>query len=92
MFFKPQHVHFVGIGGIGMSGLAEVLLDLGYRGERLGPEAVARDGAAGRSRRDRFSKATRRRTSARRQGRGGQLGGARRQSGGRGSAPAGDSR
>lgn len=30
MFFKPQPVHFVGIGGIGMSGLAEVLLDLGY--------------------------------------------------------------
>ena len=31
MFFKPQHVHFIGIGGIGMSGLAEVLLNLGYR-------------------------------------------------------------
>jgi UDP-N-acetylmuramate--alanine ligase len=31
MFFKPQPVHFVGIGGIGMSGLAEVLLELGYR-------------------------------------------------------------
>jgi UDP-N-acetylmuramate--alanine ligase len=31
MFFKPQHVHFVGIGGIGMSGLAEVLLTLGYQ-------------------------------------------------------------
>src|SRR5580704_10543899 len=31
MFFKPKHVHFVGIGGIGMSGLAEVLLELGYR-------------------------------------------------------------
>jgi UDP-N-acetylmuramate--alanine ligase len=30
MFFKPQHVHFVGIGGIGMSGIAEVLLSLGY--------------------------------------------------------------
>ena len=30
MFFKPQHVHFVGIGGIGMSGIAEVLLTLGY--------------------------------------------------------------
>jgi len=30
MFFKPQPVHFVGIGGIGMSDLAEVLLDLGY--------------------------------------------------------------
>src|ERR1051325_5623184 len=31
MFFKPQPVHFVGIGGIGMSGLAEGLLELGYR-------------------------------------------------------------
>jgi UDP-N-acetylmuramate--alanine ligase len=31
MFFKPQPVHFVGIGGIGMSGLAEVLIELGYR-------------------------------------------------------------
>ncbi len=30
MFFKPQPVHFAGIGGIGMSGLAEVLLELGY--------------------------------------------------------------
>jgi UDP-N-acetylmuramate--alanine ligase len=30
MFFKPQPVHFTGIGGIGMSGLAEVLLGLGY--------------------------------------------------------------
>lgn len=30
MFFKPQHVHFIGIGGIGMSGIAEVLLTLGY--------------------------------------------------------------
>ncbi len=31
MFFKPQPVHFTGIGGIGMSGLAEVLLELGYQ-------------------------------------------------------------
>ncbi len=31
MFFKPQHVHFAGIGGIGMSGIAEVLLNLGYQ-------------------------------------------------------------
>ncbi len=30
MFFKPQPIHFIGIGGIGMSSLAEVLLDLGY--------------------------------------------------------------
>jgi len=30
MFFRPQHLHFIGIGGIGMSGIAEVLLNLGY--------------------------------------------------------------
>src|SRR5689334_24457466 len=31
MFLKPQQLHFTGIGGIGMSGIAEVLLNLGYR-------------------------------------------------------------
>jgi UDP-N-acetylmuramate--alanine ligase len=31
MFAKIQCVHFVGIGGSGMSGIAEVLLTLGYR-------------------------------------------------------------
>jgi UDP-N-acetylmuramate--alanine ligase len=31
MYKKNQHIHFVGIGGIGMSGIAEVLLNLGYR-------------------------------------------------------------
>ena len=31
MFAKIQRVHFVGIGGIGMSGIAEVLLNLGYQ-------------------------------------------------------------
>ncbi len=30
MFRKIQHIHFVGIGGAGMSGIAEVLLTLGY--------------------------------------------------------------
>src|SRR5712692_10031858 len=30
MFFEAQHFHFTGIGGIGMSGIAEVLLNLGY--------------------------------------------------------------
>ena len=29
-FQKPVHVHFIGIGGISMSGLAEVLLDRGF--------------------------------------------------------------
>src|SRR5262245_32034250 len=31
MFFKAQRIHFVGIGGIGMSGIAEILLNLGYK-------------------------------------------------------------
>ncbi len=31
MFANIQRVHFVGIGGIGMSGIAEVLLNLGYK-------------------------------------------------------------
>ena len=31
MFAKLQRIHFVGIGGIGMSGIAEVLLTLGYK-------------------------------------------------------------
>ncbi len=31
MFRHFQHVHFVGIGGIGMSGIAEVLANLGFR-------------------------------------------------------------
>src|SRR5499427_307098 len=31
MFFRPQHIHFTGIGGIGMSGIAEVLVNLGYQ-------------------------------------------------------------
>lgn len=31
MYKKFQHIHFVGIGGVGMSGIAEVLLNLGYK-------------------------------------------------------------
>lgn len=42
MFAKIQRIHFVGIGGIGMSGIAEVLLTLGYRvsGSDLKPSPV----------------------------------------------------
>ncbi len=42
MFKRIKHVHFVGIGGIGMSGIAEVLLNLGYRvtGSDLRPSAI----------------------------------------------------
>src|SRR5579884_2039583 len=31
MFRKVQHIHFVGIGGVGMSGIAEILLNMGFR-------------------------------------------------------------
>ncbi len=31
MYHKTKHIHFVGIGGIGMSGIAELLVNLGYR-------------------------------------------------------------
>ncbi|MDP2262451.1 MAG: UDP-N-acetylmuramate--L-alanine ligase [Hydrogenophaga sp.] len=39
-----RHIHFVGIGGSGMSGIAEVLLNLGYRisGSDLGENAATR--------------------------------------------------
>jgi UDP-N-acetylmuramate--alanine ligase len=44
MFAKIQQIHFVGIGGIGMSGIAEVLLNLGYKvsGSDLKSSAVTR--------------------------------------------------
>src|SRR5207247_9797964 len=31
MLRKTRRIHFVGIGGIGMSGIAEVLINLGYQ-------------------------------------------------------------
>ncbi len=31
MYQRKQHIHFVGIGGIGMSGIAELLLNLGHQ-------------------------------------------------------------
>lgn len=31
MYQQTYHIHFVGIGGIGMSGIAELLLNLGYK-------------------------------------------------------------
>jgi UDP-N-acetylmuramate--alanine ligase len=44
MFKKIQHIHFVGIGGIGMSGIAELLLNLGYKvsGSDLKPGATTK--------------------------------------------------
>lgn len=44
MFRKIQHIHFVGIGGSGMSGIAEVLLTLGYHvtGSDVAPSDTTR--------------------------------------------------
>ena len=30
-FYKKGIIHFIGIGGIGMSGIAELMLNLGYK-------------------------------------------------------------
>jgi len=44
MYQKKYHIHFVGIGGIGMSGIAELLLNLGYRvsGSDISPSDITR--------------------------------------------------
>jgi UDP-N-acetylmuramate--alanine ligase len=44
MKHRIEHIHFVGIGGSGMSGIAEVLLNLGYRisGSDLAESAVTK--------------------------------------------------
>lgn len=44
MFFRKQHFYFVGIGGIGMSGIAEVLLTVGHTisGSDLKPTPITR--------------------------------------------------
>ncbi|HET7922852.1 MAG TPA: UDP-N-acetylmuramate--L-alanine ligase [Gammaproteobacteria bacterium] len=41
---RIRHIHFVGIGGVGMGGIAEVLLNLGYRvsGSDMKPNAITR--------------------------------------------------
>jgi UDP-N-acetylmuramate--alanine ligase len=44
MYQKQYHIHFVGIGGIGMSGIAELLLNLGYKvsGSDVKPSDITR--------------------------------------------------
>ena len=81
-------VHFVGIGGIGMSGIAEVMVNLGYvvqgsdQAEGANVKTAAREGRQHRHR-------PRRRQSGRRQSRRRVLGGQARQSGtGRGARAA----
>ena len=54
MKHKIKHVHFVGIGGAGMSGIAEVLLNLGYKvsgsdlGENVSTQRLALAGPVAR--------------------------------------------
>ena len=55
MLGQTRRIHFVGIGGIGMSGIAELLLRTRLRGERLGRAAVGGDRAAGVARASRFT-------------------------------------
>lgn len=45
MYRKTKHIHFVGIGGIGMSGIAELLANLGYQvsGSDLGQSQITDD-------------------------------------------------
>ena len=43
-------IHFIGIGGIGMSGIAEVMATLGYQGARLGSRRQLQHRAAAQER------------------------------------------
>jgi len=45
MYRKTKHIHFVGIGGIGMSGIAELLINLGYNvsGSDLNSSAITKN-------------------------------------------------
>jgi UDP-N-acetylmuramate--alanine ligase len=77
ILFAPSHrIHFIGIGGIGMSGIAEILLNHALSGERVGPAAVGGDGAAGNAGRDVFEGHAAAERGGRERG-GGQLGGSR---------------
>ena len=47
LFAPSQRIHFIGIGGIGMSGIAEILLTMGYSVSGSDLQAVGGDGPAG---------------------------------------------
>ena len=53
-----KHIHFVGIGGTGMSGIAEILHNLGYTVSRLRPARTAPPAPAGAAGHPRRSSAT----------------------------------
>ena len=51
MLGRTRRIHFVGIGGIGMSGIAELLANLGYEVSGSDAKAIGHHRAAGRARR-----------------------------------------
>ena len=53
-FTQPVHVHFIGISGISMSGLAEVLLKEDFTVSGSDNKGVCAHRSAGESRRQRF--------------------------------------
>ena len=72
-----KHIHFVGIGGSGMSGIAEVLLTLGYRVSGSDTADNADDAAPGAAGRRGRARPPRREHQRRRRGRGFDRGGGR---------------
>ncbi len=62
---RIRRIHFVGIGGVGMCGIAEVLLNLGYEVSGSDLKASAGDRAPGKLRCDRSLSATAPRTPSR---------------------------
>ena len=86
MLGRTRRVHFVGIGGIGMSGIAELLANLGYEVTRFGRQGIGCDAAARTTRRAGAARA-RRRTRRRRRGGRGVFGDRRGEPGDRRGAP-----
>ena len=64
MLGRTRRVHFVGIGGIGMSGIAELLANLGYEVTGSDAQGIGRDRAARTTRRARARSGTTPHTSA----------------------------
>ncbi len=60
LFNEPRRIHFVGIGGVGMSGIAEVLLTLGHRVSGSDMTRERRDAPADGARRRRHARPPRR--------------------------------
>ena len=83
---RTRRIHFVGIGGIGMSGIAELLVNQGYEVSGSDAKAGEIDRAAGRARRPGRARPRRRARPQRRRGRRLVSDPSRQSRGGRGAA------